>query len=54
MWIFWKFVKRLDYGLFGIISNDFPIKQLAKTFILFYFFYSKAKSKDLADFMKTH
>jgi hypothetical protein len=37
----------------GIKITEFPIKHLAKTFYLFYHFCSKAKSKDLADFLKS-
>ena len=33
----------------GIKSSELSIKHLAKFFILFYLFCSKAKSKDLAD-----
>jgi hypothetical protein len=37
----------------GIKSSEFPIKHLAKTFYFFYFFIFKAKSKDLADLVKS-
>jgi hypothetical protein len=36
----------------GIKIIEFPIKHLAKTFILFYFFCSKAKSKKIGGLYK--
>ncbi len=36
-----------------IKSSEFPIKQLAKTFYFVYLFHFKAKSKDLANFVKS-
>lgn len=35
-------------------NNEFSIKHLAKTFNFVLSFHFKAKSKDLADFIKTH
>jgi hypothetical protein len=37
----------------GIKSNELSIKHLAKTFYFVLYFYSKAKSKDLADLVKS-
>ena len=37
----------------GIKITEFPIKHLAKTFYFVLFFHFKAKSKDLADFVKS-
>jgi hypothetical protein len=40
----------------GIKSSELPINHLAKSFyfVLSFLFYSKAKSKDLADLVKRH
>ena len=37
----------------GIKITEFPIKHLAKSFYFVLFFCSKAKSKDLAEFINT-